>query len=716
MALLPQKSSFNSASTAGKPAPGKKGVDESSNRIRQGSLVEYEQHGKPILAAVLADRRGKWAIRNETQEELELASERLYLLPGTAPAELISLIAQAQEVSDRIELHPLWEELVKSSREYFIPELTLKILGENSQLNHLALRRKLLSDSVYFKRTKFGFEPRTAEAVAELRVKAEAEAEKKGGRDRLVRALVERIKDPSKHTEPLPESIYALEQLAAMGGKAEDAKGSTTVLDEVAKATGLNTTGKLDERAYELLLRAGHFSPDENMTIHRVRRPIRFSQAVIGESEQLKSKYLNLINERTNDFTALRTFTIDNATTRDMDDALSIERTPTGYRVGIHISDVCSVIAPGSALEAEGLSRGTSIYCPDSQIPMLPTLLSEGVLSLAANEDRLTMSFLIDVDSSYQITNRQVLISKIRVQQKLNYEQVDAILYGEPEAGADSIPSDLKADLLLLWEVTSGQELRRLQAGAVQFSRRELNAQVSDSGEIVLEETLEDTPGHKLVSELMVLANETAALFAAEKNISLVFRGQERPEVNPDEYALDVPEGPARDFARRGLLKRSVLGSRPLQHYGLGLRAYAQVTSPIRRVLDLVNQRQLSVFLTTGKPHYSPLQIQQLIELTEAPLDEALFIQRDRNRYFLLRYLEQEKITELDGMVMRIEGHKPLAELDVIFTVAPFNAGAKGTGQKGNPADRTGLHLGDKIRLRIEELNPKKDTLILKRI
>ncbi len=710
MALLPPKSSFSSTSTASK-LPGKKSVDEGSNRIRPGSVVEYEQHGKPILATVLADRRGKWAIRNEAQEELELASERLYLFPGNAPTDLLSLITQAQEISDRIELQDLWEELVQSPREYFIPELTLKLLGENSQVNHLALRRKFLADTVFFKRSKFGFEPRASDAVAALRVKADAEAGKKHQRDLLIRALVARIKDPNKQTEPLPDSIYALEQLAALGGKAEDAKGSTTVLDEVAKAAGLPTTGKLDERAYIMLVRAGHFSPDENMTIHRIRRPVRFSQAILKESEVLKANYSAIINERTNDLTKLRTFTIDSDTTRDMDDALSIERTSQGFRLGIHISDVAAVILPGSQLEAEGFSRGTSIYCPDSQIPMLPTPLSEGVLSLTANEERLAMSFLVEMDSEYQITNRQALLSKIRVQRKLNYEEVDAILYGEPDARLDSIPAEIKTDLLLLWEAASGQELRRLQAGAVQFSRRELNAKLSESGEIQLEETLEDTPGHKLVSELMVLANETAALFAVEKNISLVFRGQERPEVNPEEFALDVPEGPARDFARRGLLKRSVLGSRPMQHYGLGLRGYAQVTSPIRRVLDLVNQRQISTFLTTGKPHYSPAQIQQLIELTEAPLDEAQFIQRDRNRYFLLRYLEQEKVSELDGMVMRIEGHKPLAELDILFTVVPFNAGAK-----GSPAERAGLHLGDKIRLHIEELNPRKDILILKRI
>jgi exoribonuclease-2 len=226
---------------------------------------------------------------------------------------------------------------------------------------------------------------------------------------------------------------------------------------------------------------------------------------------------------------------------------------------------------------------------------------------------------------------------------------------------------------------------------------------------IVLEDTSEDTPARKLVSELMILANETGALFAAEHGVSLVFRGQERPDVNVAEQGQHIPEGPAREYAQRGFLKRSTVGVVPCPHFGLGIKAYSQLTSPIRRVVDLINQRQLSTFLAQGAPRYTADEVSALLIDIEPYLDEASYLQRTRHRYWLHRFLMQEGITHLPAVVVRVDGPKPLAELEVIYTLSTFVPMRREGGAHG-------LKVGQRVNLKIQEIHPRRELFLLSEV
>ena len=685
---------------------------ESDTRILIGSVVEYEQHAMPLLAIVTAEKKGKWVVQNEAGGQLELTADRLYLLPGR-PIEaadaaertrsLNGLLARAREAQMKIDLAELWELLIEEGRELGVKELTELALSENSAEHHVAMRRALLTDPVFFKRKKTTFEPRPAEVVNELKVKVRVEAEKEAAREGLIGAVVKRIKDG---VTPLPAQIAILERYAALGKSAEDYKEAQALLDEILKRANLNLSDRSMERVFELLVRASHFTVDQNLTLIRLGREAAFPSEVEEDARQVGARLKALEGVR-HDLTSLFTVTIDNEGTRDFDDALSFERLGSGVRVGIFIADVAAAISKDSPLEAEAFSRSTSIYCPDAHIPMLPPSLSEDALSLIEGVERPVMAFFVEFDEEFQVRSREICRATIAVRKRLSYNEADALMCDSSDSGSE----ELRSLLLGLWDVVGAIEARRLDAGAIQFSRREMTPKIGPDGRVVLEEANEDTPAHKLVSELMILANESAALFARDKGMALVFRSQEPPEVALESQGLDIVEGQAREFFRRSFLKRSATGIEPLPHFGLGLRAYAQLTSPIRRAADLINQRQLASMVETGQPFYSASEVATLIARLENGLDEAMLVQRERNRYFLLKYLVENGIRELDATILKVEGPKPLAEVEVIFTIAPFVP-------HGDKRDMQQLRkrLGSRIRLAIDAIDARRDQFSLREI
>ena len=210
---------------------------------------------------------------------------------------------------------------------------------------------------------------------------------------------------------------------------------------------------------------------------------------------------------------------------------------------------------------------------------------------------------------------------------------------------------------------------------------------------------------------MMILANETAALYGRDNGLPLVYRSQEPPDCNPEEQGLDIVEGPARDFYQRSFLKRSFTGTNPGPHYGLGLPAYIQATSPIRRSADLINQQQIAEHLAAGKPLYTREEMLGLMETLEPGLDEAMLVQRERKRYFLLKYLVQEEIRRSKALIIKTDGPKPLAELDRVFLLNPFHAASD---MKNLEAARK--RRGEEIWVAIDSIDPRSDTLVLREV
>lgn len=681
------------------------------SNIKVGTIIEYEQHSKPILAVIIGEKKGKWSVINQDGAQLDLSIDRFTALSTSVPEHLTAATEKstflteiskaANQQIESIYLDEVWSLVSEEQRCFSLDELVEIVFPKAELIHYLAVRRALVNDRIYFKRRSDGFESRSPEAVEELKKQANILEQKQKQRELVVDSIIQWCLGKQKET---PSGIFHIEELAALGSSAPQVKESKSIFEEVLKRCKFSFSGSLESSAFNFLVHVGHFDNDENLLPIRLQRPTAWTEEELKEAQNLCSNEKAIYLSGREDLRYLQTITIDGDETLDFDDAVSLEETKTGFIVGIHIADVSCFIPPNSVLEKAAFRRATSIYCADKHYPMLPINISQDVASLKEGEERPALSFLIEYDNEQKIVSRSIKRSVIVVSKRLTYDQADDIL-----CNSQSDTSSLHHLLNKLWNIASSVEERRFEAGAIQFDRREMNAKLLANRKVTLQSASEDTPAHRLVSELMILANETAALFASNNDIPLIFRSQEPPDCNIEETSLGIPEGPAREYFMRGLLKRSEMSPYPSSHFGLGLNAYTQVTSPIRRAVDLISQRQITQYLIDGKVPYSHQQVTELIAELELGQDEAVLIQRERNKYWLLKYLMQETIRKIQGVIVRNDGLKPLAELEIIYSLFPFFP-AKNTSSNNR------LELGKKILLSVEKINPQGLNVILKEI
>lgn len=699
-----------------KVVPGKvvaQAVKESP--FQTGALVMYENDGAPILAVIAALRKDKFLLFNERGREVEMAANRLYALPGRMPTEITSIEQKTTFLSKlhkdcaeealKIRLDEVWSVVKDEDRPYSTLECCELSFGDNLLPHHVQMRFALMNDKVFFKRNKEDFSPRPEHTVEELKKAEASRREKELAKEATLSAFKKRLVD---HTYALPpESAYTirlLEDTAAFcdldHAKQKEVK---ELLENIGKELGQDLNGTKEQQAFSLLLKIGHFHRDTNLALVRYRPAMSFSSQVEQEAAQitLPEKLEQFPEEdrriRQN-LTHLDVFTIDDISTRDIDDGLSLERTPNGYRLGIHVSDVATFVAHGSALDDELKHRATSIYIPELTIHMMPDELAANKLSLVASKVRPAISCLFELDRSLNILSSSIVPSLIEVKRRCTYDEVDEIL----ESGHSG-------DFGTIYELTVNQEMKRSQNGAFKVFKHDLMIEIDDQGEVSLKEFDEHGPARGLVGETMIMANSLLAAYAKKHSLAVAFRSQEASE---EVDAQGIPAGPALDYAMRSKLKKSSVSLTPAPHAGLGLEAYIQATSPIRRYLDLCHQRQIMHHIKFGKAFYTAEEFEKILIATEQPLSDAQQIQKESKRYWLLRYLQQrtnrrnangERNNTIKAIVLRTDLKNPLVEVDEVF----INALVK----VNKP-----VKVGDEIHIRIAAVDPRSDYLKLEQV
>ena len=324
------------------------------------------------------------------------------------------------------------------------------------------------------------------------------------------------------------------------------------------------------------------------------------------------------------DFRAQPIFTIDSADTKDMDDAVSIERTPGGYRLGVHIADVSYYVRPGTALDAEAMARGTSIYYADSVIPMLPRALSNGICSLNEGEDRLAFSCLLELDGEGRVTDASFVKSVIRSRVKGVYREINALWDSAADAQIQEKYAPVAESLAVMRELYAKLAARRARRGAMEIESGEARLILDEEGRGVDVQRRARGDAERKLEEFMLLANSAAASLARRRGLPFVYRVHEDPKPERADalraalaaagvefrFAGALPT--AKELARlldetRGtplerMVHTNVLRSMakakyeplPKGHFGLALADYAHFTSPIRRYPDLAIHRILS--------------------------------------------------------------------------------------------------------------------------
>jgi exoribonuclease-2 len=670
-------------------------------RDRKNGVVQYDHDGAMLLGVVTGVRKEKCKLINIRGREIELAQQRLHFLPGSLAGDddtLKTKVTRLEELNSLIEaraksidVEELWGFVRDDLREYSVEELCELYFGADELVDHAALRLAFVAERVHFKRTKNGFEPRSASIAAGLRQAEEAKAARVEQQKEAISFMEARLCDST--LEP-PASVCSLigvlKEIAAESSHIEPAqlREAKEFLKKLAERLKLGDISAPEKCAYEVLRSTGLIDEHCNLSFVRHHIDETFSDEINALAREVTLKPDE--GSFRLDYTAAEVFTVDDSSTRDMDDALSIERIEDGFELGIHITDVSAAFDFGSELDNAARSRATSIYCADRVVNMLPDILSETRLSLIAGEIRPCLSVFITLSEDLQLLSSRVEATQVKVTTRYSYDQVDDLL----EHGDKTF--------LRLYEVASIHEARRLARGAVKVHKREVVPHYKDS-RVTLQEVNEESPARSLVAEMMVLANSVFAQYAIDHQIPVWFRGQEPPAAVSSSVA-SLPEGPARDFQARTSLKKSSVSLEPRPHAGLGLPCYIQCTSPIRRYMDLCHQRQFVSFLRDGKPAMDSEAFLKLANEVEGPLSAASRASRETKRYWLLTYLAQrDRELPIRATVVRTDLKSPLVELDEVFITVLVKLGK-------------GYQPGMEVELKLCSVDPRADYLRLQEI
>ena len=411
--------------------------------------------------------------------------------------------------------------------------------------------------------------------------------------------------------------------------------------------------------------------------------PIEFPPDVLAEAERLEQAGISEDDLRSR--LDLREpediiFTIDGWDAKDLDDAVSIAKTETGWRLGVHIADVSHYVRPDTPLDAEAISRGTSIYYADQVIPMLPKALINGICSLHPGVDRLAFSALTELDANGNLKSWRFEKTVIRSAVKGVYREVNAILDGTAAPDIEEKYAPVKDALFLLDELRQLRLAERAKRGAPNIEAEESAFVLDENG--VCTDIFPRTrgKGEELIEECMLLANEAAARQGKEQHLPFVYRVHAAP---PDEKTqrlsevldrlnlphpqLDHPK--PRDYAQilknaadsplKASLHQLVLRSmskadyetEPIGHFGLALADYAHFTSPIRRYPDLAIHRILSASLA-GEKCSELRQFAHDAAIAGSMTEQrAMQLERDCDDRYAAEWAEQHIGETFDGMI-----------------------------------------------------------------
>ena len=392
------------------------------------------------------------------------------------------------------------------------------------------------------------------------------------------------------------------------------------------------------------------------------------------------------------DLCHLATYTLDDAGTREIDDGVSLEVQNGEVWIWVHIADPARLISSGSPLDQEARRRATSLYLADGVLPMLPLDLAAGPLSLRAGQRTAAISVSVRLDSAGAIADRRIARSWVQPRYGLTYADGDELIELAPPG------DETLADLSELMQLRSRW---RRQQGALMFDRMEGRFRRCD-GELSLQ-LVEPSPARLMVSEAMLLMGAVVAEFGCQHELALPFRSQPPAEL-PSQAELDqLPEGAARDAAIKRCLSRGVQGTQPMAHFSLGLSAYVQATSPIRRYADLVSHRQIIAQLENTTPLSEP-EMGELIDDLDDPLRQSIQISREDQRHWQQVWFSQHRDQRWDAEFLRFL--RPQDGLALVH-LADLAMDVVGRVDQGNP------NPGDRMTMTVKLADPDRGELQL---
>ena len=409
---------------------------------------------------------------------------------------------------------------------------------------------------------------------------------------------------------------------------------------------------------------------DMEAVIRKYGLSAEFPASVLRELETLPQNPSPGELARRENWTDRTVISIDPASARDFDDAISITATPSGWTLAVHIADVSHFVRPGGALDGEALRRGNSTYLPDRVLPMLPPRLSDDLCSLRPDVVRLTKVCEMKFDQKGKMLRARFADAFIRSKARLTYQEAFAMLKGNDKG---EVPSTVRE----AWNLASILRRNRYAKGALDLDFPEVRAVMDKDGRVTGIITEEYDESHQLIEECMLAANEAVALALKNGNRPTIYRVHEEPDSSKlfefgqlcklygypvhdigqrqylNELMKSIKGSPDEQLLKLALLKslmRARYDTEPLGHYGLATPNYCHFTSPIRRYADLVVHRSLNPLLANppkgAKGAGSAGRLEEDAEHISETERISASAEKDANRMKLFEWLEGQCYTE----------------------------------------------------------------------
>ena len=575
-------------------------------------------------------------------------------------------------------------------------------------------------------------------------------------------------KDETGWLKPLGDDLYSIHGVYEL-----DAKG--TGRQELRARSGMKVAALVDGWERHEATPTGHIvdvlgEPGENDTeMHAILAeyalPYRFEPEVANAADRISEEITAEDLKGRQDFRDILTFTIDPADAKDFDDAISFRKLENGnYEVGVHIADVTHYVRPGSVVDEEARSRGTSVYLVDRTVPMLPEKLSNKLCSLRPHEEKLTFSAVFEMTPLGRVAGQWFGRTVINSDHRFSYEEAQAVIEAGPKAVHEGVSAPVQEAVLTLHGLASKLRKKRFASGAISFERPEMKVVVDEKGRPVDVYQKVTKEANWLIEEFMLLANRSVAEFVATgcKGVgdvpskgrkaakTFVYRVHDEPnqekienlrnfignfgykmgptgngkEISKELNSLfaaakDTPEYNAIELLSLRTMAKARYDTENLGHYGLAFKYYTHFTSPIRRYPDMMVHRLLAEYLAGGPSAKQEVYDKMCKYASEREI-VAAEAERASIKYKLVEFMQDKVgyvfggnisgLTEW-GMYVeveptKIEGMVPLRDIRSDF----FEFDADRYRLVGK---RTGIvyNLGDPVRIRVKKTNLEQKLL-----
>lgn len=459
----------------------------------------------------------------------------------------------------------------------------------------------------------------------------------------------------------------------------------------------INNNGRYEGKVTNIIGHKNDPGVDILSIVYKYNINTEFPDDVKEEVKHISSEVHSSELEGRRDLREMEIFTIDGDDTKDIDDAISIERFTNGhYKLGVHIADVSYYVKEGSALDNEAMDRGTSVYLVDRVIPMLPHELSNGICSLNPGVDRLTISCIMEFDSDGRQIDYEIFPSVIRSRKQMTYKNVNSILEKNivPEGYEEFAPT-----LKIMAKFAEILRKAKLKRGYLDFNIDEAKILVDQDCKPTAITVRDRGVGENLIEDFMIAANECVATHIYFMNLPFIYRIHEAPkeeklrtflsymgslgyQYNADikdnrpktvqgilDFLKDKPEGKILSSLLLRSMQKAIYSTDNLGHYGLASACYTHFTSPIRRYPDTTVHRLLRTYHINGNIDMSVIRkweekLVYIAEHSSAKERASVDCEREVEDMKMAEYMEGHIGEKFEGMISSITNFGMFVELD----------------------------------------------------